>query len=98
MLSPPPYRPTSVGADAEPGEAGVDDDDDFPGTGTPPNPPPNLPPQARVPGIDNATEIGWPGTDDEEAARLKAIQITVRFVDPQTSLVRQVTFIESLVD
>jgi len=98
LLSSPPYRPTSVGADAEPGEAGVDDDDDFPGTGTPPNPPPNLPPQARVPGIDNATEIGWPGTDDEEAARLKAIQITVRFVDPQTSLVRQVTFIESLVD
>ena len=98
LLSPPPFRPESVGADAEPGVAGVDDDDDFPGVGTPPPPPPNLPPQNRVPGIDNKTEIGWPGTDDEEASRLKAIQIIVRFVDPQSSLVRQVTLIESLVD
>lgn len=92
LLSPPPYRPTSVGADGLPGDPGPgasgNDDGDDSG------------PPAFTPLIDelDGSETGWPGTDDEEAARLKSIQITVRFVDPQTSLVRQVTFIESLVD
>ncbi|MDG2388943.1 MAG: prepilin-type N-terminal cleavage/methylation domain-containing protein [Planctomycetaceae bacterium] len=90
MLMPPPFRPTSVGADALPGDAGVNDDGDMT-----PGPPP--PPTDIIDELDGS-ETGWPGTDDEEASRLKAIQIIVRFVDPQSSLVRQVTLIESLVD
>ncbi len=47
-------------------------------------------------GIDDIGELGYPGTDDEIS--LKAIQITIRFIDPKTQITRQVTIVESLVD
>lgn len=81
-LGKPPYRPISVGLDGQPGEAGVDDDND----GTIDNADP--PPPAVNP------ERGWIGSDDE--VRLKAIQLIVRYMDPQLKLVRQVTITEHL--
>lgn len=82
-LGEPPYRPTSIGLDGQPGQAGVDDDGDAAGA----NPP--------VTGTDETDgELGWIGSDDE--VRLKAIQITVRYMDPQLKLVRQVTITEHL--
>lgn len=86
-LEEPPYRPTSVGLDRAPGVAGpgVEGDDNLDSM------------------VDNAAvapnasiERGWLGTDDE--VRLKAIQITVRYMDPQEKLVRHVTITESLTD
>ncbi|VAX36506.1 hypothetical protein MNBD_PLANCTO02-1976 [hydrothermal vent metagenome] len=45
-------------------------------------------------GIDDAGELGYPGTDDEHP--LKAIQITIRFFDKQSQQTRQLTIIEAL--
>jgi hypothetical protein len=45
-------------------------------------------------GIDDAGELGWPGTDD--FAPLTAVQIKVRFYDETSGLVREVTTIVSL--
>jgi hypothetical protein len=86
-LGEPPYRPTSVGIDRQPGVAGENDDLD-----TGPNPIDSPP----VPPSTESAERGWLGTDDE--VRLKAIQITVRYMDPQDKLVRTVTITESLTE
>ena len=84
-LGEPPYRPASFGLDGEPGQAGIDDDNDDQ------TPLPNGPNQ----GLDEVNgELGWIGSDDE--VRLKAIQITVRYMDPQLKLMRQVTITEQL--
>jgi type II secretory pathway pseudopilin PulG len=45
---------------------------------------------------DNATELGWWGSDDLHP--LRAVQITVRFLDVSSNQIRQVTFVHSLVD
>ncbi len=92
-LQRPPYRPYSPGEDGLPGRAGVDDDGngvtdyyDVNGNGS------------YDPGIDilDVNEFGYPGTDDIPYP-LKAIQLTIRFVDPSSKLIRQVTIVHSLV-
>lgn len=88
-LEEPPYRPTSLGIDRQPGVAGENDDLD---TG----PVPDQIDSPPVPPSTESAERGWLGTDDE--VRLKAIQITVRYMDPQDKLVRHVTITESLTD
>ncbi len=45
-------------------------------------------------GVDDAGELGWPGTDD--FASLSAIQINVRFYDETSGQVREVTTVVSL--
>ena len=45
-------------------------------------------------GVDDAGELGWPGTDD--FAPLTAIQIKVRFYDEISDMVREVTTVVSL--
>ena len=45
-------------------------------------------------GVDDAGELGWPGTDD--FAPLSAIQIKVRFCDEISRQVREVTTVVSL--
>lgn len=77
----PPYRPVSVGMDGAPGAIGADEDGDG-----------NL--NFLTSGEPDLDELGWPGTDDE--LPLKTIQITVRYVEPRSKLIRQVTIIQSL--
>jgi type II secretory pathway pseudopilin PulG len=82
-LGQPPYRPTTNGPDLAPGAAGVNDDNDgFTDYDGSGNPDPQ--------------EQGWIGTDDE--VPLKAIEITIRYTDPTSGLVRQVTLLNSLLD
>jgi hypothetical protein len=45
-------------------------------------------------GVDDAGELGWPGTDD--VAPLTAIQIKVRFYDDETHQLREATAVFSL--
>jgi hypothetical protein len=45
-------------------------------------------------GVDDAGELGWPGTDDY--APLTAIQIKIRFYDEGSNLTREVTTVVSL--
>lgn len=86
-LGVPPYwpgnRPGNVGPDGAPGAVGVDEDGD-----------------AIIDydgsGNPDQDELGWIGTDDE--VPLKAIQITIRYTDPTSGLVRQVTLLNSLLD
>lgn len=47
-------------------------------------------------GVDDPGEKGWPLSDDR--CRVKALQIKIRFVDPLTSIMKEVTMVHSLVD
>lgn len=84
LLANPPYRPVSYGQDGAPGLVGVDDD----GNGL----------------IDDLNEVGWPGTDDESPLMVggqykpafTAIQIRIRFLDPTSGQMRQLTLVENL--
>lgn len=46
--------------------------------------------------VDDASELGWPGTDD--FTPLQSIQIRLRYLDPVSNQMRDVTIIQSLVD
>jgi hypothetical protein len=78
-----PYRPATLGADGEPGVAGVDDD----GNG--------LIDRLSGGGFDYR-EVGASGSDDVPLP-LRAIKITVRFEDPSTEQLRQISIVHSLV-
>ena len=109
-----PFRPLQhfVGPDGQPGDATVDDDGDgiidngleigWSGTDDVLNVGPD-----GEPGValfdddgdgtdDNPEEIGWPGTDD--VAPLRAIQITIRYMDISSNQMRDLTIIHSFAD
>jgi len=95
--APAPYRgvhqpsATIFGVDGMPGVANLDDDndgitdfDDVNANGV------------FDAGEEDADEVGWIGTDDERP--LRAIRIRIRFYDPKSAQVRQLTLTHSLVD
>ena len=81
----PPFRPFDFGADRHPGSATV------------------VNPISGIAGdddgnfvVDNANEIGWPGTDDNPIP-LRAIQIKITFYDRTSKQVRETTLVQSLI-
>lgn len=78
-----PFRPATLGADGAPGRIGVDDDGDG-----------NI--DVFGSGVLDYKELGASGSDDVPLP-LRAIQITIRFEDPGTEQMRQITIVHSLV-
>ncbi len=86
ILDRPPYRAALPGADGRAGIAGYSDDGNLNVSASPPNPV-----------VDDANELGWPGSDDIPLP-LRAIQIKITFFDPATRLLRDVTLIVPFLD
>ena len=51
-----------------------------------------------VNGIDDAGELGWPGTDDIFPQALSLIRIHIRYVDQKSDQMRDVIIVHSLTD
>lgn len=84
-----PFNPVDnvgFGPDRAPGEVGVDEDGDS-------NTDFLDPPTNSMPDLD---EVGWPGTDD--FIPLRAIQITIRYLDVSSDQLRDLTIIHSFAD
>jgi hypothetical protein len=78
-----PYLPSTLGPDGAPGVRGVDDD----GNGIT---------DVTAAGLPDFRELGASGSDDV-AIPVRAIKITIRFEDPGTEQLRQISIVHSLV-
>ena len=87
-----PYRPATLGADGQPGVAGVDDD----GNGVVDYFDNNSNGMFDAGDVLDYREQGASGSDDV-ALPIRAIKITIRFEDPAMEQLRQISIVHSLV-